>query len=294
MTPPKNISYDFKSLKRQGLRIWSKRKLSNFVFQYGQTRVLIGYAACLIAQNGNFLPKSTSGQLMKLVNFDHRLGVKILKQLFDFEQRLNSVMITTILAKYKLPQNYILDLDNCSWLTFKNPEDKENFKRNMYQNVDTCNFLRYYEDKTKVPLMSLSLAWTFYNTLAFFEATPLEIKQEVIRSLGLKHWDVNSFRNIGHIIRKIRNTISHNDCVLISKYEGAPELLEALEIDPKRKFIFIYDLCNFLDQISSSKKSLVKTITKVINSAGFKKIIRNRIGKLLGWDLKSIRAVIHD
>lgn len=107
---PKNISYDFKSLKKQGMIIWSKRKLSNFVFQYGQTRVLNGYAACLVEKNGKFLPHVTSNQLMKLVKFDRKLGSCILNYLLDFEQRLNSVLITTILSEYQLPQSYVLNL----------------------------------------------------------------------------------------------------------------------------------------------------------------------------------------
>ncbi|GAA5414818.1 Abi family protein [Ureaplasma ceti] len=292
---PKNISYDFKALKRQGMRIWSKKKLSNFVFQYGQTRVLRGYASCLIDNSdGKFISKTTSRQLMKLVNFDGALGVTLLKYLFDFEQRLNSVMITTILANYKLSPKYVLDIDHCDWLEFRSHEDKENFRRNMYQNADSCNFLSSYPDKDNIPLMSLALSWTFFNTLAFFEATADDIKREVIDSLGLTGWDVNSFRSLGHIIRKLRNTISHNDCLLLSKYDASETLINALSLNPKRKYVYVYDVCTLLDEISSSKKSLVKEISKLIKKSGFRKPIRSRVGKLLGWNPKDIRATFSE
>ena len=288
---PKNIAYDFKSVKKQGMRIWSKRRLSNFVFQYGQTRVLSGYAACLVDTNGKFLPKVTSSQLMRLVKFDQKLGACILKYLLDFEQRLNSVLITTIIAEYGLAQNYVLDIDNSPWLHFKNNEEKENFRKNMYQNVDTCNFLRYYKDKQNIPLISLSLSWTFFNTLLFFESVDSEIQNKVIKAIGLENWTIDAFKSIGHIIRKIRNTISHNDCLLISKWDVNDTLSKQMKLNESKKHLFIYDVCLFLDSISSTKKSLIKTISFLIKKQVFSKPVRIRVGKLLGWDLKKIRAI---
>lgn len=292
---PKNISYDFKSLKKQGMIIWSKRKLSNFVFQYGQTRVLNGYAACLVEKNGKFLPHVTSNQLMKLVKFDRKLGSCILNYLLDFEQRLNSVLITTILSEYQLPQSYVLNLkdeQNTSWLKFRTPDEKENFLKNMYQNVDTCNFLKYFPDKQRIPLISLSLSWTFFNTLLFFESVSPSIQTKVIEGLGLENWNIDSFRAIGHIIRRIRNTISHNDCLLISKFDLSPNLSKQLNLDPSRKFLYLFDICNFLDLISSSHKSLTRVVSRLIKKQFFtNKILRIRIGKLLGWDLSKIRAI---
>ena len=288
---PKNISYDFKSLRKQGMLIWSKRRLSNFVFQYGQTRVLSGYAACLVDTNGKFLPKVTSSQLMRLVKFDQKLGACILKSLWDFEQRLNSVLVATLLAEYGLSQNYVLNVDDCEWLHFKNFEEKENFKRNMYQNVETCNFLRYFKDKQNIPLISLSLSWTFFNTLLFFEVVSPSVQTKVMKAIGLENWTVDAFKSIGHIIRKIRNTISHNDCLLISRWDANETLSKQLNLGSTNKYLFIYDICEFLDLISTSRKSLVKSVTKLINKQFFSKPVRTRVGKLLGWDLSKIRAI---
>lgn len=275
---------DFKELKKQGLKVWQKKKFNNFIYQYGKTRVLDGYADVLKDENNRFLKKVTTNQIIKFVNFDHDLGNFILRYLLDFEQRFSTVLISTYLKEYNLDQNYVLRPDNCPWLIFKNMEERNDFFNTTYQKVDTSNFLRKYTNKKEIPLISLSLSWTFFNVIVFYEATDVEIQTKVIKGLGLENWNIDVFKSMLHIIRRLRNTISHNDFLIDSKFEIYKSLIKKANLNENKTYFYIYDVCKLLDIIYPSNKSFSEQLIKLVKKQKFSSTVKEKILQLLGID----------
>lgn len=282
----KNIEIicDFKNLKKQGLKVFRKKYFNQFVYQYGKTRVLDGYATVL--KNGDyFMPKVSTNQIIKLVNFDHFLGNYILNYLLDFEQRFNTVLISTILKEYDLPQDYVLDQNNANWLVFKNFEEKADFFSTIYQKVDSSNFLQKFEDKKNIPLISLAMSWTFFNVITFFEAVDISVQIKVIEGLGIQNWNIDVFKSMLHIIRRLRNTISHNDFLIVSKFEIYKTLIKKANLKDKN-FFYIYDVCLLLDIIYPTKKTLSSTLLKLVNKQKFTKPVKEKVIELLGIEIE--------
>lgn len=276
---------DFKELKRQGLKIRNKKKFSQFIYQYGKTRVLEGYASILKDANNNYFINSVSTkELIKLVNFDHFLGNYILNYLLDFEQRFNTVLINTIMEHYKLEENYVLTQENCSWITFKSFEEKNDFFRNIMQNVESSNFLSKYEDKQNIPLIAVSMSWTFFNIITLFELVNVDIQTKVVENLNINDANIDVFKSMLHIIRRLRNTISHNDFLIVSKFEIYKSLIKKAKLDQNKKYFYIYDVCNLLDVIYPLNDKFADKILCLINKQRFSKQVKAIVLKLIGFD----------
>ena len=277
-----NYLIDFKELKKSGLKIWRKKKFNEFVSKYGKPRILDGYADILKDEFGNYMKDASTTQLIKVVEFDKEVGNYILKYLLDFEQRFNTVLIATILKEYNLNNNYVLTEDNCPWLSFKSFEEKNNFFNNIWQNVDSSNFLKKYEDKKNIPLLNVSMSWTFFNIIVFYESVDIDIQNKVIQGLGINNWNVDVFKSMIHIIRRLRNTISHNDLLISSKFEIYRTLIKKAKLDENKTFFYIYDVCMLLDIIYPTKNGICNQITKLLNKKKFKNNIKNKIINLVG------------
>lgn len=279
-----NPQCDFKELKSQGLKLRQKKKFNEFLYQYGKTRVLDGYASVLQDETGHYFKKVSTNQIIKLVEFDHYFGNFILKYLLDFEQRFSTVLISTLLKEYNLGQDYVLRQDNCPWLVFKSLEERNDFFNTTYQKVDSSNFLRKYSNKKEIPLISLSLSWTFFNVIMFYEATDIQIQTKVIEGLGLENWNIDVFKSMLHIIRRLRNTISHNDFLIDSKFEIYKTLIKKANLREDKTFFYIYDVCKLLDIVYPIKNGFTTTLEKMINKQKFSIIVKEKVLELLGAD----------
>ncbi len=284
-----DINVDYKDLKRQGLKVVSKKKFSKFLYQYGKTRVLDGYASVLKDKDGFYINGVSTSQLIKLVNFDHYIGNYILKYLLDFEQRFSTVLINTILKRNNLSEDYVLTEENCEWLVFKSFDEKNDFFRNIFQNVESSNFLRKYDDKTKIPLIAMSMSWTFFNIITLFEVVDIDTQLKVIEGLGLENWNIDVFKSMLHIIRRLRNTISHNDFLIDSKFEIYKSLIKKAKLREDKTFFFIYDVCKLLDMVYPTKIGINNELIKIVNKQRFSKTVKAKVLSLLGVSLEEQR-----
>lgn len=279
---------DFKKLRKQGLRIFNKRRFNNFLNKYGKIVVLEGYARILQDENSFFLKKVSTNQIIKLVKFDKSFGNFILSYLLEFEQKFCNILINTILEENNLDDNYVLRDDNSDWLVFNNENEKENFFNSIYQNVSGCNFLKRHQNKSEIPLSLLSLSWTYFNLISLFEAIDLNTQEKIINNLGFLNSDVDVFKSILHITRRLRNTISHNDLLVDSKFEIYKSLIKKANLNAKKNYFYIYDICNILDDLNDydSQHCIVSNLIKLIKKQKFNSATRVKVYQLLGFDVK--------
>lgn len=277
-------------LKKEGLKIKQKKKFQLFLLDYGNLRVLQGYAKYLKDDHNQFLEKTSTKDLMKFVKLDMDLGLEILKELLLFEQKLNAVMINTLFAKCELDYNHILRLDTDRFLIFKDSEQYKRCYENLYARVSSSNFCQGYNFKSpyEVPLMILSLSWTFYDTILFYEILVPELQQAISSNMGYKNLSVSDLIEISHIIRKIRNTISHNDFLILYRSKMSKELADYFGLSQPN--VNINNICLMIDTLNNSHQKLSKKVIKMIKKQHFRLVLRRRIGNLLGIDLVKLNA----
>lgn len=273
---------DYKKLKSQGMKVSNKKKFDRFIDKYGKTRVLDGYGSCFQSENGYYVNGISTNQLIKFVKFDQTVGKYILSYLLDLEQTFNRNLIKHVMKEYNLKDDYVLDPNNSDWLIFKSLDERSNFFNNIYQNADSSNFLKKFDDKKNIPLISLSLSWTFFNIIVLFESVNMDVQNKVIDSLGLSGTSIDIFKSMIHIIRRLRNTISHNDFLMDSKFEIYKSLIKKENLNENKNYFYIYDICELLDKVYPSRKGVVPTLLKLIKKQRFASVVSLKVYELLG------------
>ena len=297
----KNINneiYDFTKLKQYGFQIKNKKKFISFCNQYGFYRIINGYAASLLSPNSNqLILKISVNQLIKLVKLDRQIGITLLEAILDFETKFNSLLISTILKTYHLNQDYILDINNSDWLMCSYDERKKLIANlyvlndsNLLNEYNTVNINKQVNNNViKPPFISLSLSWTFGTTINLFEHLDISLQKQIVSQYIDKNLSVNSFLWICNILRKLRNKISHNDYVIVSRFKSNNEINNFLDISSK--YLFIKDITNFLDIVNETNhvnlytKNLTNQINKLVKKSRFKFIVKIRVLKYLGYDI---------
>lgn len=292
--------YDFKKLTDQGFKIKNQRKLDSFCNNYGFSRVINGYAASLLDSHQNFVGKIDTNQLIKLAKFDRSLGVLLLSHILDFETRFNSILISLLLKFYKLDQNYVLTLKNSDWLQIDNYEIKKKLITNLYQPTDS-NLSKSYSkfdinrtmntqnNSEEPPLNTLSLSWTFGTIINLFEYLHPKLQQEIIYECLKTKLSVESFLWLCNIIRKLRNKITHNDFILVSRFKVNDEIKKYLQMNLNLKYIQLKNIADFLDKVdwfNNGKifnKNLDKKIRKLIKKCHFQFIVKRKVLMYLGY-----------
>lgn len=295
----KKYTYNFNKLTDQGFKIRNSRKLASFCYNYGFSRVINGYAACLLDSHSNFVGKIDTNQLIKLAKFDRKIGILLLGGILDFETRFNSILISLLLKFYNLSNDYILTYKNSDWLIISNLDFKKKLISSLYQSTDS-NLLKSYskfdinrtvsnENADEPPLITLSLSWTFGTLINLFEFLDPKLQQMIINECLKTNISVDSFLWLCNIIRKLRNKITHNDFILVSRFKVNDEIKEYLGMDKKLKYIQLKNIADFLDKVdwfNQGKffyKTLDKKVRRLVKKFHFKFIVKRKVLMYLGY-----------
>lgn len=283
-------SSTIQNLKKQGLKIRKEKLFLKFLMERGNLRIIQGYARFLQDSKKEFLEKTTSKDLVNFVNLDLEIGLKILEQLLLFEQKFNTILINTLFAKYKLEYNHILNLKKDHFLNFKDADHYQKCYTNLYINVKSSNFCSGYNFKSiyHLPLMILSLTWKFYDLILFYEALEPELQKQILENMGFKNLNILHFIEIAHLLRRIRNMISHNDFLMLYRTIISNELAVFFEF--KNNVINIGAITKMIDKFNNTKNKFTLQIAKIIKQKHFKLHLRRKIGNLLGVELHLLNA----
>lgn len=297
----KKYNYNFTKLTDQGFKIKNQRKLDSFCYNYGLSRVINGYAACLLDSNSQFVGKIDTSELIKLAKFDRKLGILLLGSILDFETRFNSILIFQLLKFYKLESDYILTYENSQWLNISNLETKKRLILSLYQSSDS-NLLRSFSKfdinrtintnlkSDTPPLLTLSLSWTFGTIINLFEYLDLRLQKQIIHECLDANITIESFIWICNILRKFRNKITHNDFVLVSRFKINDEIKKYLGIAKDQNYMQIKSITDFLDMVdwfnknSWFSKSLNDQVKKLVKKSRFEYIVKRKVIKYLGYE----------
>ncbi len=198
-----------KYIKDNGFKVKSKKKTLSYINKYGDFRLIEGYGSVL----KKYIAKPTTKQLILLFEFDTTLSALMSKYILDFEKILNNVAIQTILQLEDLEQDYVLDIvKNPAHSNLKN-KGYGTFVNDIYENIDSCDLLASFPDKTKIPLKALSVSWSFHTIIAFINLQSQNVKTAISSRFRVTDC-YDEFISACHSIRKFRNTISHNGIFL--------------------------------------------------------------------------------
>ncbi|MBU3830748.1 MAG: Abi family protein [Candidatus Ureaplasma intestinipullorum] len=296
----KKYNYNFTKLTDKGFKIKNQRKLSAFCYNYGFSRVINGYAACLLDSHSNFVGEIDTNQLLKLAKFDRKLGIILLESILDFEARFNSILVSSLLKFYNLENDYVLTYKNSNWLEIESSEIKKKLISNLYQSTDS-NLLKSYtkidinrikndESSFEPPLSTLSLSWTFGTLINLFEFLNPKLQNDIIKECLNTNISTESFLWLCNVVRKLRNKITHNDFILVSRFKVNEEIKKYLNMDKNNNFLQIKHIANFLDKVdwfnklSFFSKSLQQRIEKLVYKFRFKYIVKRKTLKYLGYE----------
>lgn len=296
----KKYNFNFTKLTDKGFKIKNQRKLSAFCYNYGISRVINGYAACLLDSHSNFVGHIDTNQLIRLAKFDRKLGIILLGSILDFETRFNSILTSSLLKFYNLENDYVLTNNNSNWLEIESSEIKKKLISNLYQSADS-NLLKSYnkidinrmknnENSLEPPLLTLSLSWTFGTLINLFEFLNPKLQNNIINECLNTNISTESFLWLCNVVRKLRNKITHNDFILVSRFKVNDEIKKYLNMDKHNNFLQIKNIADFLDKVDwfnkflVFSKSLQQKIEKLVYKSKFKYIVKIKVLKYLGYE----------
>ncbi len=208
-------------IKNKGLKIKNKEFFIQEVIKYNIVRLIDGYAKCLELEEPNdkkkYIKGTTTNQVLNLFTFDQELACILLRYFKQFEQQLNSITLYTVMKKYNLGNDYILNVNNVVWMENKKSIEFNQFRDSIFDYVATSNFLKSYNDYATIPLQELCLSWSFHTTILFFDLQSETIKKEIMEQFHTSNASSKEFTSACHTLRKFRNSMSHNDILFRTK-----------------------------------------------------------------------------
>lgn len=197
-------------INQKGIKVRRKRKTLKYINEYGFCRLIDGYGSFYKSIKNNV----NTNDIINAFLFDKTISHALSNYIFDFEMKLNNVIMEIIYKHNNYPDDYILDLSTITW-DYKN-KVPASFSNDIYENVNSCNLLNSYTNPKEIPLKLLSLSWSFHTLVTFVQLQDDEVKCLISKYYGLENF-YNEFISVCHTIRKFRNVISHNGMFIATK-----------------------------------------------------------------------------
>lgn len=309
----------FNILEEKGLKINNPKKFNQFLIDNGNFKIINIYLKFFQNNKERFYPNLSSDDIIDFLEIEKRIGLKILSHLLKFESKLNSIMINVLFAFYNLDYNHVLKPDLDKFLYFKSQEQYARACKSWYETAHSklINIYKFSNDtnfinkKEDIPLMFLASTWTFDATLLFFQALNLEVQEIILKQMGFKNISLFVFYEMCDVIRKIRNTLAHNDILCLFNEIVSNEFYEYLDfyvgiqLSKKEEIktddqllslpirINIAGICYLIDFITNSKLNFLLEVKESALDITNNKNVLAILAKMFGFPFEFFDAAVN-
>ncbi|AJQ45368.1 hypothetical protein JM47_02050 [Ureaplasma diversum] len=294
MAISKNSKIFIKDLMNKGFKVRKKRSFIDFLADYGVVRIIEGYLSFFLDKETNrYIDKFDDRQLMKFVLLDRKIANIVLDATMLFEQQLNTMTIHYFLHLNKLNRDFILNIDTSPFVSFPTIDIYNNMRYSMYEYVKKCYLLNSINNNLNpetIPLIQLAVSWSLNTTINFFRICDLNVQKHVLEYFNVSHLTINQFITILQSIRHFRNSMAHNDILLVIQHsDNKRSFSTALNKNPSKNVVSIIDIIQFFDTKMLNRFGLIpdnlgSVINKLIKQQHFKKNVLKHIKALIGLE----------
>lgn len=225
----KTIEEQIDLLKTRSLSIKNYEQLKYYLKWYNYQNFISGYNDPFMKNfqriNNKYIKNATDLSIIELFNFDRSIGPLLLSNIQNIERRFSSSVAYEIAKELKnnsIDFGLVFKLNELSCTKiFKlkkiNEELKEHLSFNFENNKSNLqNKYSCQNDKNtwilSVPIWTLSIFWSFGNTIYIFNNLNKNIKNSIIKSaFDDKFLNQDEFLKIMLMLKNIRNRICHNN-----------------------------------------------------------------------------------
>lgn len=283
-----------KDLSKKGFKVRKKRNFIDFLADYGVVRIIDGYLSFFYNHlTDRYIDQLDDNQLMKFVLLDRKIANIVLDATMLFEQQLNTMTIHYFLHLNKLNRDFILDIETSPFVSFPTIEIYNSMRASMYEYVRKCyllNSINSNQNPENIPLIQLAVSWSINTTINFFRICDLNVQKQVLEYFNVSHLSIEQFITILHSIRHFRNSMAHNDILLVIQHSDNKKAFStALEKNNPKSVVSIIDIIKFFDSKMLNRFGLIPDnlyaiIIKLIKRQHFKKNVLNHIKNLIGLE----------